>query len=929
LPKGKWVGKGAWQTNRHLANFTATVVADGTVFGKVRLRYAFEGQGGLFSEAPATVQVDVTLGPSRAHAVIEETLAMGRDEWWEFDCAAGWAPRRAVVKPHFGGFGRPEMKDPQGNPYPFPPQSLAVGQTRMHDTLLNLIPRWSQAYDDGWLFLVCDQANALGAIVCRAGKWLWPYDNMMEIKVKESADYAGLRCPTWRGKRYWYLVAGPRQDWENVQATALYLVRHACEGLDKLHHEYILDWPGLQPPPDANVPPEEAAQWGSGAGRFPTRTNPFVGWGPGGNPGFQGKDHPISTLIRQQVIFDPDTFGNYWLFFSPENPNFATSWLGPGFWPLKNLTGHPRFKDLAKFAEMKFREDLYHSFTLPGGAGQECPGYMTVGSQHGRAKFFKELLGCDPLEWPWIRAAVSFWLHASHPMADGGRRSHPGGDTHPPGPDVFGPQAWVGLKEDVTTFKTEELPGFGVIFRNRPGTPEETYLAFKSGPNRGHFHGDQLSFHYCPYGRPQIVDHHCSYGPRAGQEHMHNRVAFHTEQLPYANMDGFERVLAFKTSPQADVAMGQVESERLRITVPFPPEKWDWDLPQQRFDKLLKYRRTIVLVKGAERDCFVIRDQYAGPELNSTYCLHVYGETCAQDKQTFDFDAVRLFVAKPEDFQVSRHDWAHENGGHEETKGLRLTVKGSASEFITVLMPKPLKRCDVAKLTLKDGAVRDERGKGDRQPVWRKGDLVALLTWEDGKLREQARFRTPTLDSRLSCGGAVKEVSAEGQLQFQLAADLFVKGKGSQAEHTVTAKREGKVFAGTYEGAVAGQKLSGEVTGEWLENALPPFSIFVPAALPAMAAIPGGVRVGEDEIVFSGGIDDDDGATYVSVTRGGKEVLALTGKDIDMDRSQGEIGLCVPDAGYPFGVIPDWLIRQRCKKPSWYVECWPLAAEPR
>jgi hypothetical protein len=31
--------------------------------------------------------------------------------------------------------------------------------------------------------------------------------------------------------------------------------------------------------------------------------------------------------------------------------------------------------------------------------------------------------------------------------------------------------------------------------------------------------------------------------------------------------------------------------------------------------------------------------------------------------------------------------------------------------------------------------------------------------------------------------------------------------------------------------------------------------------------------------------------------------MSLTGKDIDMDRSQGEVGLFVPDAGYPFGVM--------------------------
>jgi len=30
-----------------------------------------------------------------------------------------------------------------------------------------------------------------------------------------------------------------------------------------------------------------------------------------------------------------------------------------------------------------------------------------------------------------------------------------------------------------------------------------------------------------------------------------------------------------------------------------------------------------------------------------------------------------------------------------------------------------------------------------------------------------------------------------------------------------------------------------------------------------------------------------------------------------------DLGLFVPDAGYPFGVIPDWLIRQRSKVPDW------------
>ena len=70
-----------------------------------------------------------------------------------------------------------------------------------------------------------------------------------------------------------------------------------------------------------------------------------------------------------------------------------------------------------------------------------------------------------------------------------------------------------------------------------------------------------------------------------------------------------------------------------------------------------------------------------------------------------------------------------------------------------------------------------------------------------------------------------------------------------------------------------------------------------------MAAIQSGVRVGDDEIVFAGGIDDEEKTTYVSVTRGGKKVLELSGRDIDLDRFQGEVGLFVPDVYRAFDTI--------------------------
>jgi len=92
---------------------------------------------------------------------------------------------------------------------------------------------------------------------------------------------------------------------------------------------------------------------------------------------------------------------------------------------------------------------------------------------------------------------------------------------------------------------------------------------------------------------------------------------------------------------------------------------------------------------------------------------------------------------------------------------------------------------------------------------------------------------------------------------------------------------------------------------------------------PAVEPVPGGVRVGAIEVLFAGGIDDDEATAYVTVKRDGKDLLTVTGRDIDLDRSQGDIGIFVPDAGYPFGVMPDWLLRQRTRRPDWYEKVWP------
>jgi len=81
------------------------------------------------------------------------------------------------------------------------------------------------------------------------------------------------------------------------------------------------------------------------------------------------------------------------------------------------------------------------------------------------------------------------------------------------------------------------------------------------------------------------------------------------------------------------------------------------------------------------------------------------------------------------------------------------------------------------------------------------------------------------------------------------------------------------------------------------------------------------VQVGNDVIVFKGNhVNSAESSEVVSISRSGKKLLRLSGNEIDLDRWQGEVGLFVPDAGYPFGNIPEWLAKQRTKRPDWAIE---------
>ena len=758
---GRWIGASRWIGLPAGARLAGEVIADGSVVAAVRLRWTCPPavRAGLAGEVPAFAEVTVRLDPGADHIEIQEHHQLPGAARWEWLVAREWTPDRVLTKPHWqgaGGQSGPRQPDPDRPLGPVDHPAMDPG------LVLALVPRWNQHFKDGWRAAFGDGRLAVGAVAVAAGRWVWPHANAVEARIEDGGLF---RCPAQRGRRVWWLLAG---DPAMVQVDQAYLDRWWLR-----HPSRIGGFRG--DPAVGSLPP----------------LSPFDGvlinpTGHQRNLGKQalaavGKPAGRDTVWRLQDWTHPDIYGSTWLGWSPENPNFLTDFNTQAIAWAAQVAATPDGAWAAELARARLTEDLVHTVTLPGGAGQECPGYL----RHGLDGVERQVagaaqLGLEAVARERIAAGRAFLRRISQP--DGAiRRDLPIGDTHPDRKGGTGPMVVEVPADEVRAWRSTELPGFGAILQHRPGTPRETFLAFKAGSNRGHYHGDQLAVHWSADARPLVVDHHCSYNPRAGQEHMHNRVAFSLPGLPWANLDGHERLTGFAGSELADIAVGEVASPRLRAVAALPPETWHQEFPRHAFAGMLTYRRTVVLVKGGARDYLVLHDRWDAPEpVAATFWLHARAEGLVVAGDAAHWPA-RLMVRRlaPAEAAGGILAWSHRNGGPEATEAVRWTATAAAGAFITVAWP------------------------GDDAPAIR-------------------------LDGGL-------------------------------------------------------------------------------------------VQVGDDRIrLLPGG-----GA---EVQRGSATIL-LPDSAIDRERSQGDIGLFVPDAGYPFGPLPDWLIRQRWHRPE--VPAWakPLRRE--
>ena len=867
---GPLVGSSAFNFTPALAAaftaFTPTLLASGPLFAEVALNYTFGSGGGAFASwrvrlALAQLGAQVT----ERHARLDVGAAV------DVALHTGWAPTVGLGS----GFA---YCDPNSTTNPGGMNASAALQVlplapmaRLSSGSLGyMMPRWSQACDSRFYWGVgaggANGSAALGVLALRGGDWLWPqyrsqaYETMRWHLMGPWSGGPGtgyLHLPLY-GSRVWYVLGGA------LEATALRAGElqqaYAGQTLERLTNVYDLAWPGSGEAPNATYDAQGLYYFYSDA-TDPTHTVRAQGKAllaalAGGAA--TAPPAGLATLAAANTYCDPDWWGSYVGFSSPENPNFYTDFskLCLGWSLAVALRGHPRAPFYCALARGVWEADLRHSIALPSGAGQESPGYTAhaLGSWVSEAPLLDAICpnaSAPAHAHPRLTAASAFLLRTSQPWAyhflgpaaadngdaPRGRFVLPLGDTHPTSTNFTALLASLSAAgvpppalPPVAEWASAEVPGFGALLQRSAGTPAETFLALKASPSRGHNHGDQLSIHYAAYGARSVIDIMAGYLPRPYQEFWHNRLCFGELQ----NLDGYERLLGFAGGGGAGggggaaVAVGQVASARLLSQPARPPQNYLQVFPTQALRAPLVYRRAAVLVPSDAaagdahaRDYIVLADAHNGSALGvGAYGAMTFfqqdGTTAAPAAASLSAGGVGLdlgnatlyaFAADAGGGAVAlvaaldRWDWPSE--GNENATRVLLRPAAPTSVFVTVLYPDGSAMAGVAGLGGGGGA---------------------------------------------SCPTAVRYNASTGELTLAFASG-----------HTDVLQLAGALLdAGVEPGAGAA------------------------------------------------------GAPLATLARGGgAPVTLLAAGDLSAGRAQGDIGLVVLDAGYTFGEIPEQVVRER------------------
>lgn len=429
------------------------------------------------------------------------------------------------------------------------------------------------------------------------------------------------------------------------------------------------------------------------------------------------------------IYTDLDAWPGWHNEWSPGNPNFHTDKYIASIYAAAAMQDHPHAKEWLEFGLDNFNSDLKKVFIAPDGVGAECPGYagfsMSLQLETGGA-IFNSGLGNPFTSNPLIRKNAIWHRKLITPYDKRISRRHeaPIGDTHrwdsgmgkgfahlapfyKKADPAFASELMTaykllkdsgasmkshGLQEifltdsSIQTVKPESLDwssdffyGFGAVMRNNFGTERESFLSFKAGPAHGHYHNDELSWHFYSGGTPISLDYNCSYHPRGDHAGLHNTSTFGNSGKVKHNGDkgmveameqafGTAGVGAFVSTEKADLIVAERVSNGLSMS-PVDPHHAEFQrkYPYRSTEQLV-HRRSLLFVKHKQdspfEDYIVVREDFKNTKEKQQINLHFLGRDIIQQGNEFfipgQYDKdVQVFVSSAKELKAEKRHWEY------------------------------------------------------------------------------------------------------------------------------------------------------------------------------------------------------------------------------------------------------------------------------
>ncbi|MFP4260541.1 MAG: hypothetical protein ACLFS1_05620 [Opitutales bacterium] len=531
---------------------------------------------------------------------------------------------------------------------------------------------------------------AAGIVAAYASKWVGPYpatiaayaydENRAQIRFPM---IDGERSGKHYGQRAYGLLVGARGDFRSLNNIVR---RHTDWTLVAEINKYVLDWDrGGEVQSAGSLPTGELFIKRRYQDDYlnPTQraTRELVQLGQARRK--VGADAPIGGKWQATlgyIFTDPDHWPGWHHGWSPGNPNFHTDKYMGAVYTASALPEHPHAREWLEYGLQNFKDDISKAVVGPDGVGVECPGYSGYSLAHQLD--IMRTLRDNGLESVVERAAEvkknGLWhrkLITPYDYRIGHRHEAPHGDTHRWSSGLaagFGKLAylyqdhdplfaaemlgtlqllkdsgdrskklnidkWLGSSTipvspadpETMDWSSQAFEGFGAVLRDGFGTDGESFVSIKAGFTSGHYHNDDMAFHFYSGGDPISLDYNCSYSPRGDHAGLHNKLTFgktgnlqhNREKYAFEGMEqagGRAEVLAFESTDSADLLVAELSSDRLTMSPVFPKDhEFNRKYPSRDVDPIT-HRRSLLFIKHADgsegADYLVVRDETISSE---------------------------------------------------------------------------------------------------------------------------------------------------------------------------------------------------------------------------------------------------------------------------------------------------------------------------